>query len=71
MYRVCFFSNGNTAVFNGEEQVPLLQQSWLLMFVAFLKSKNIDPLKTEFNLPNGRKAALFETECGYNWEISA
>ena len=67
--KAIFFPNGNTRYFdqNGQ-QVPELQQSWLLLYVEFLKSKNIDPLTIEYELPNG-KARLFKTDDGYNWQF--
>ena len=69
MKQVIFFPNGNTAVCEGENQVPELQVPWLLMFVEFLQSKGEDPEKLDITLPNGNKAKVFKVEGGYNWDI--
>jgi hypothetical protein len=70
---VLFFPNGNTAAFDAKgQQIPELQRSWLLLYVAFLESKGIDPLDVLFTLPHGFGAAkLFRTENGWNWEIKS
>lgn len=66
---VLFFANGNTAVFQNSAQVPELQQSWLLRFVEFLEANGVDPLKSDFTMPDGRRAYLFKTGRGYNWSM--
>ena len=55
-----FFSNGNTMVFEGGEQVPELQMSWLAMYIKFLKSKDINPESVSLTMPDGRKATYIE-----------
>lgn len=69
--RICFFTNGNTAVFdeNGQ-QIPELQKSWLLCYMYhFIKfSKDIENLGgIEIILPNG-KFAKIDDDCK-NWRI--
>jgi len=74
---VHFFWNGNTAVFRDGQQVPELQESWLVKFVEFLESKGEDPQRFEFHLPNGSIAKLHRLEgaryrmegARWNWEI--
>ena len=70
-HEVFFFDNGGTAVFDEKkQQVGELQEAWLLVFAEFLKSKGIEPLNVTFNLPGGRKAALFALPDGsYNWNV--
>jgi len=69
MIDILFFPNGNTAVFETNQQIPALQKSWLVLFAEFLESKNIDPSSANITLPNGDKAKLFKTINGYNWKI--
>lgn len=69
--QVFFFNNGNTAVCDTTgQQVPDLQQPWILLFAEFLKSKGIDPEAADFMLPSGKMAHLFRTEAGLNWRIN-
>ncbi len=67
---IFFFPNGNTCVCdeNGE-QIGELQQSWLLLFVKFLEEKGINPDSRIVEMPNGRKAKIFKTGDGYNWDF--
>jgi hypothetical protein len=66
---IYFFPNGNTAVFNEEgEQVPALQESWILLYVKHLEAAGIDPTQCEVMMPDGYRARIFRTEEGYNWE---
>ena len=68
--KVIFFDNGNTACFDEKDnQVSELQTSWLILYAEFLKKNNIDPIKVEFVMPNGRSAKTFSTDSGYNWRI--
>lgn len=67
--RIILFANGNTGVFKDGEQVPELQESWLIKFVEFLEASGIEPDKCEIHMPTGGIARLFKTEDGYNWEI--
>jgi hypothetical protein len=62
---VMFFSNGVTAVFIDEEQVPELQQPWLVTFVEFLEEQGQDPMTFEYTLPNGKDAKVLRTESGW------
>ena len=69
--KVIFFSNGNTMAFNKNgEQMPEFQKSWMQLYIEFLKSKNINPTKVEFELPMGT-ADVFECKdeekTWYNW----
>lgn len=71
---VMFFSNGNTAVFDAEgNQIPSLQNSWLLLFMKFLQSNSTEPIdfdKTEIVLPDIHCARVFKLENGeMNWEV--
>lgn len=70
---VYFFPNGGTACCNENgEQIPELQQSWLLMWVDFMKSKGYNPEDLrEIHLPSGRVKLHVINEDGvisYNWE---
>jgi hypothetical protein len=40
---ILFFPNGNTAVFEQNIQISVLQKGWLELFAEFLESKDIDP----------------------------
>lgn len=70
-YRVMFFGNGNTMVFDEEGlQIPELQQSWFTLFVKFLEEKGINPSELSYVLPTGQEAELFKTSEGnWNWKI--
>lgn len=68
MNEVMFFSNGNTAFFKDGKQVPELQESWLLIYVNFLKEKGYiqeDIEQIKINLPDGNIAKIE----GNNWRI--
>ncbi len=70
--RVIFASNGNTAVFENDEQVAELQKSWLLIFAKFLEENNVDILNSVFELPGfprGCVAKLNKTEEEYHWSM--
>lgn len=69
---VMLFANGNAAVFDADgQQMPMLQESWLLLFVAFLEREGVTHLEdTDFVLPNTTHATLFKRPGGgWNWEI--
>ena len=66
--QVLFFPNGNTVVLENNEQIPELQESWLLLFITFLESKGVDPTKVSYRLPQGR-AEVFRTPEGYSWRF--
>ncbi len=62
------FANGNTIVFGEDgQQLPLLQVSWLLLYIDFLVHKGIEPDGLEILMPNGMEAVVFKIENGYNW----
>ena len=69
MLQVRFFPNGNTMAFRDGQQVPSLQESWILLYVQHLVAAGIDPTKVEFTMPNGSRATVFEIEGGYNWQF--
>ena len=53
---IIFLPNGNTAVFENQEQVPRLQKSWLLFFYEFLKTEiefNIMMLRLHYLMEQG------------------
>jgi len=64
-YEVMFFSNGNTAVFKDGSQAPELQESWLGLFVGFLREKGVDPEDCNFKMPSGQFAQWSDD----NWSI--
>ena len=72
---VIFLPNGNTGVFENNEQVPELQKSWFIKFVEFLEKNDVDVMNSTYELPllesQGvlRKAKLTKTEDGYDWSI--
>lgn len=69
--RVMFFANGNTAVLDEGGQIPELQESWLLVFVEWLKSRGIDPDQCDIVMPNGDRAILFKTgEGSLSWRLT-
>lgn len=66
---VYFFENGNTIVFQDEEQVPELQHSWRTLFTYMLASSGVDVLRSSFTMPDGRPVRPFLTDEGtLNWE---
>lgn len=68
---VLLFPNGNVAVLRDGQQVPELQEPWLLHVVKFLESKGVDPLDCKFTLPGARVATIFKTtEGSWNWSVS-
>lgn len=69
MLKVMFFPNGNTVAFRDGQQVPDLNESWLLLYVGLLVAAGIDPTEVEFTMPNASHATVFEIEGGYNWEF--
>ena len=69
MKEVWFFPNGNTAVTEGGEQIPELQQPWILQFARFLESEGVNPLECIFHLQSST-AKIFVTSVGdYNWRF--
>ena len=70
---IIFFPNGNLMVFNDSgQQVPELQESWLLTMLIWLQQKGgeFEFDKVEIRLPDGSKAKPFRIESGWNWKIS-
>lgn len=69
---VIFFPNGNTAVCDEHgQQVPQLQEPWILLYVQKLINEGADPLTLNILMPNGRSAKLFKIPDGWNWRINA
>ena len=66
---VIYSANGNTAVFEDDEQVPELQESWILTHIEFLASKGVDVEALDILLPSGMHANVFNTPVGYNWRV--
>jgi len=69
---VFFFPNGNTAVCENNQQVPELQEPWILLFAQFLEDKGVDILTSTFNLPypGTRPARFFRCEDGrLSWKF--
>jgi len=64
-YEVMFFSNGNSAVFKDGSQAPELQESWLRLFVEFLKERGVDPEDCNFKMPSGQFARWSDD----NWSM--
>ena len=69
MFEIMFFGNGNTSYFEKEKQMPKLQTSWLLLYVDFLEKQGVNPLDGVYIMPDGKKATIFKTREGYNWEF--
>lgn len=66
---VFFFNNGNSAIFDSAgQQITELQEPWLLLFVAHLESKGVDPAQIKFLMPDGKHAKLLRTSDNrWNW----
>lgn len=62
-----FFANGNAAVFHDHEQVPILQEGWLLLFAHHLTARGEDPTDYELTLPDGLTWYYFKIPGGWNW----
>jgi len=67
---VMFFPNGNTAAFDEEgKQVPVLQQSWLELFLKLMVFEGYDPADTIFMLPTGVEGKMVKSKAGeWYWE---
>ena len=66
---VIFFPNGNTACFINGEQVPELQESWIVLFIKHLEKNNYNPMDFVIKIPCG-ECKPFKTEEGlWNWDI--
>jgi hypothetical protein len=62
MSEIYFFSNGNTIVLRGGEQVPELQHPWVGMVAKFLEEHGEDPASFVLYMPDGHAARFFRTE---------
>lgn len=67
--KVIFFPNGNTACFDDAGQVPILQKSYMQLYIEFLETKGVDPASIIFQLPNGEIARAIRIEGGWNWRF--
>ena len=72
LMKIMFMDNGTTVVFSeGGNQMPDLQESWLLMYTRFLESKGFDPMEHQFELPSGRHAKIIRRiKNGFTWQIN-
>ena len=74
MKKIYFFRNGNTLVYAGQkdsDQIPELQESWILLYLEFLVSKGYDPEEFKFMFPDGKEGRFFKLDDeSYNWEIT-
>ncbi len=70
MIKILFFPNGNTAAFQDGKQVPLLQESWLLLYVHMVAALGIDPADLDITMPDGRKAKIVEYGGVLTWEMA-
>ena len=69
IHSVFFFANGNVAVCDDTgNQVPELQESYLLSFVTKLEAAGFDPTHPIYHLPAG-DARVVRTSAGYNWQF--
>lgn len=72
--KITFFANGMNMAFEDNEQVPVAQMPWILVFVEYLVSQGIDPTEHEIELPNRQRAKILKFvdddngEIVYNWE---
>ena len=69
MIKVMFFSSGSTAAFRDGQQVPMLQESWLMLYVQVVVARGIDPTELDIVLPDGRHAKIFEADGTLNWQV--
>lgn len=76
-YKIGFHPNGKTTVTDESgQQIPNLQESWLILFFKFLESRGVNPRECEFTLPMRSQigssilsveATPIKTEEGWNW----
>lgn len=66
---VIFFANGNTACLGETGQVPILQKSWMKLYLEFLETQGVNPEDITFKFPNGGVAKAIRIEGGWNWEF--
>lgn len=67
--KVIFYANGNTGCFDGENQVPILQKSYMQLYLEFLETQGVNPEDIIFQLPNGEEARAIRIEGGWNWSF--
>ena len=69
--KVLFGSGGETACFDdGDQQIPELNRSWILLYAEYLVREGIDPTKVVFEMPGSMfKAEVFKTKYGFNWRL--
>mgnify|MGYP001608949124 CR=1 FL=1 len=68
--KVFLLPNGTVVMFDVDgQQVPDLQEPYILDVVARIEKAGYDPLTPKYRLPSG-VATLFRTESGFNWSIS-
>lgn len=66
---VIFFANGNTACLDDKGQVPILQKSWMQLYLEFLETQGVNPEDIKFKFPNGSVANVIRVKDGWNWEF--
>jgi len=66
---IMFFNNGNTVIFENNEQARSLQIGWIELYIEHLIKNRIDPALIDYIMPDGKSANVFKTESGYNWRI--
>ena len=67
--KVIFFANGNTACLDDYGQVPVLQKSWMQLYIEFLETQGVNPEDIIFQFPNGGVAKAIRIEDGWNWSF--
>ena len=60
--RITFFPNGMNTAFENGKQVPAAQRPWLLVFVEYLVTQDIDPTAQEMMMPDGSQVKIFRYE---------
>ena len=60
--KIIFFPNGNTAAFENGMQVPILQESWFMLYVHMIAAIGVDPTEVEFTMPDTSKVRVTERE---------
>jgi len=68
--QVIFYPNGTTMFFDEHgQQVPLLQESWLILALRHLQEQGVDVTNLAVEMPGGGIARAFFTTGGrLNWE---
>ena len=68
--KVMFFSSGNTAAFQNGQQIPMLQESWLMLYVHMAVACGVDPADLDITMPDGHKAKIIEVDGVLNWAVT-